>query len=317
MTIPLYEELDPSPADIAMRLCELSNDEYVIAPFEEICLENYGYLRFDLEHIMHFICAELPLDAYDGEEYNTAYFSADLLVIHDIVRGWLCDNIEELKAFSICANNTIHIIPLQNGAYKVSSLSKITRADGNRYLPSNLSTPETKKRKMLLAAVAALRHERSAEIAYLNNDLAAFAVHFSHMWRSYTRLATYPALHDGRALKGARVKGANSPKASRRRNAIEALLKKKCPRYLNEDITYPQIWEKVCKGLGHSSKVTDCYGYKFWFDPKNTESAADEISTDGEINEILPSGKPKPIGFSGFSRAIRLLRKLREIVRES
>lgn len=307
MTIPLYEELDPSPADIAMRLCELNNDEYVIAPMEDISIEGLDdiYFRFGIEQIMNFICAELPLEEYDEEEHDARYLYGNLLIMQEAVGDWLCANINSLQIFA-STTNRIRVSYLKNGAYKISSLSKVTKSDWSKYISNNLPPSEVKKRKILLAALDALRHERSAEIAYRKNDMAAFAVHFSYMWRSYARLATYPALHDGRALERARSNsGGGRPKADR--SALKTLLKKICPDYLNKDIPYHQLWSEIRRELEATEAPRRYGGSQFYFQSESTT----ESLTAGSIVEIPPKGEEKPLGFSGFYLVVRSLRELR------
>ncbi len=306
MTIPLYEELDPSPADIAMRICELGNDEYIVAPFEPIHTsddDDIGF-RMGTVNIMRFICAETDFETYDGEESDAKSFTYYLSMVHDAVRDWLFQNVNEVITFA-ASSNTIHVEHLQSGAYKIASLSKISASECDQYILRNMVPAEIKKRKMLLAALAALRHERSAEIAYLKNDIAAFAVHLSYMWRSYARLATYPALHDGRALEMGRPKGGGPPKKDRR--ALKRLLEKFCPDYLNEDIPYRQLWEKIRGKLEAAGTVTRCGSSQFYFqfEPTNGKSSA------GSIIEIPPKGEEKPLGFIGFYRVVRSMRELR------
>ncbi|MHC1753011.1 hypothetical protein [Humidesulfovibrio sp.] len=279
MTIPLHNEIDPSPADIALRLCELNNEEYVIAPFEPIYTsddEDVGF-RIELAHIMHFICAETDFEEYDGEESGTESLDCRLSMMHDAVRDWLFKNISYLLAFA-AAMNTIRVEPLSSGSYKITLISKNSASKVDQYTSRNLAPAERKKRKMLLAALAALRHERSAEIAYLKNDIAAFAVHLSYMWRSYARLATYPALHDGRALAEARPKHSGRPKEDRK--PLRKLLEKFCPNYLNEKNI--EIWRKLRKGLESTDgKIT--FGkttFSIYF-----ESTTAALETGGYIRE--------------------------------
>lgn len=307
MTIPLHNEIDPSPADIALRLCELNNDEYVIAPFEPIYTsddEDVGF-RIELAYIMHFICAETDFEEYDGEESGTESLDYRLSMMHDAVRDWLFKNISYLLAFA-AAMNTIRVEPLSSGSYKITLISKNSASKVDQYTSRNLAPAERKKRKMLLAALAALRHERSAEIAYLKNDIAAFAVHLSYMWRSYARLATYPALHDGRALERARSNsGGGRPKADR--SALKTLLKKICPDYLNKDIPYHQLWSEIRRELEATEAPRRYGGSQFYFQSESTT----ESLTAGSIVEIPPKGEEKPLGFSGFYLVVRSLRELR------
>ncbi len=306
MTIPLHEELDPSPADITIRLCELSNDEYVIAPFEPIYVSDDDDIgvRIETDNIMRFICAENYFNTYDGEESDPMSFNYYISMVHDAVRDWLFYNVSELFAFA-ALNNTIHVDHLQSGAYKITSLSQISSSECDQYISKSMNTAEIKKRKMLLAALAALRHERSAEIAYLKNDIAAFAVHLSYLWRSYARLATYPALHDGRALEAGRSKGGGPPKKDRR--ALKRLLEKFCPDYLNEDIQYRQLWAQIRRELEATETPKFCGRSQFYFQSESTT----ESVTAGSIVEVLPNGEDKPIGFFGFYRFVRSLRELR------
>lgn len=306
MTIPLHNELDPSPADITLRLCELNNDEYVIAPFEPIYISDDCDVEIGMEiaHTMRFICAETDFEEYDGEESDAEVLDYRLSMMHNAVRDWLFKNVHDIIAFA-SAIGTIHVELLPSGSYKIISLSKISASNVGLYISRELPPAEIKKRKMLLAALAALRHERSAEIAFLKNDIAAFAVHLSYLWRSYARLATYPALHDGRALEAGRSKGGGPPKKDRR--ALKRLLEKFCPDYLNEDIQYRQLWSQIRRELEATEKPTPCGRSQFYFQSESTT----ESITAGSIVEIPPKGEEKPLGFFGFYRIVRALRELR------
>lgn len=304
MTIPLYEELTKSETDIINRLCEIDNDDFIIAPLENIYIDDDEILSFraGLDDIMNFICAENILERYDGEECDIESFSCRLSIMQSVICDWLCRNISALEMFATITNR-VQVKPLQNGAYKITSLSKIALSDGTRYISGNLTPAEMKKRKMLLAALAALRHERSAEIAYLKNDLAAFAIHFSYMWRSYARLATYPALHDGRALQEGRTKGGGRP--TKDRKALKRLLEKFSPEYLNKEIPYRQIWKDVREGLGSDGRITSCCGSSFYFQPEVTS----EDPTTGTLVEKKPRKEEDPLVFKNFTRVVGSLRE--------
>lgn len=303
----------PQKDEIEKRIALIDNDEYVVSTFGE----RYLGVTFGLDFIAKHIHDELPTRIFNAisseENANTGgrFFSYTLSLMQEVVEDWLCSNIQAVKHFSAMAGK-VRVEPIQSESYKLTGLRTITEEDEAQYIgdvqyvPDKHKPRELKKRKMLLAALAGLRHERLAEIAYLKDNRDGLGVHLLYMFAAYVQLAAYPALHDGKALEKVRsISGGGRPRE--KRNALKALLKEICPNYLNDEISYHELWVKIRKKLEATDTVKRRRGSKFRYQYEPT----DPTPTAGKIVEELPNGKEKSLGFSGFYIVVRSLRELR------
>lgn len=299
----------PTKDEIKKRIALIDNDEYVISTFGD----RYLGVTFGLDFITKHIHDELPTKLFNSisSEENTNigghFFSYTLSLMREVVEDWLCSNIQSAKQFSAITRK-VCVEQLKEDSYKISGLITITEDDEAQYVDAvqhvsdDHKTRELKKRKMLLAAFAALKHERLAEVAYLRNDCDRLGVHLLYMFAAYVQLASYPALHDGKALKRGRPKRSGRPKEDRK--PLRKLLEKFCPNYLNEKNV--EIWKKLRKGLESTDgKIT--FGqttFSVYF-----ESTTATLETGGYIREKRPGKEEKRRGYAWLRGTLSSWRK--------